>query len=168
MTPPSTPGGEIRISTPLLGLISDAAEAAFPAECCGLLAGHGNHTAGFVVTRVIPSDNVAETDHHDSFEVDPQVRFDLMRELGEIGDGPKSDERMIGHYHSHPNHPAEPSARDLAKAFEPDLVWVIVGVKTGKTDKITAHILHPQDTTFQEIPLLEEARTAYPADLEDS
>lgn len=132
--------------------ITDAAETAYPNECCGLLAGR-EITGGVEVTRVVASDNVTESDHADSFEVDPQVRFNLMRELGEIGDGPRSDQRMIGHYHSHPDHPAEPSARDLEKAYEPDLIWVVASVVGGRTTRITAHRIDPKTMQFREIPV---------------
>jgi len=142
----------IDIAPALLKQIADAAEAAYPHECCGLLAGQPSN-AGLRVTRVIASTNVAASNHVDSFEVDPQVRFDLMRELGEIGDGPTGDERLIGHYHSHPDHPAEPSARDLEKAFEPDLVWIIAAVHKGVVGDITAHRLDAAENTFRTLPL---------------
>lgn len=117
-------------------MILDEAAAAYPAECCGLLVGTGNSADGWCVTRVVPTANVAppESGHsiRDRFEVDPQTRFDLERELR------GQSEAVIGHYHSHPDHPAEPSATDLAKAFEPSLVWIIVGVEAGEATGITA------------------------------
>lgn len=143
----------IRIAQPLLDQITAAAEAAYPLECCGLLTGRGAVGGALEVLRVVPSANLAAGDRRDSFEVDPQVRFDLMRELGEIGDAAPGDERIIGHYHSHPDHPAEPSARDLEMAFEPDMVWIIVGVDDGLAGVVTAHVVDPAGPAFREIPL---------------
>ncbi|MFO1129167.1 MAG: M67 family metallopeptidase [Rhodospirillales bacterium] len=100
------------------------AEAAYPEECCGLLVGQRRMDA-IVITRAVASNNIAVGRRHDRFEVDPQVRFRLSRELAGTA------QAIVGHYHSHPDHPPEPSATDRALAFEPDLVWVIVGVGRG-------------------------------------
>ena len=151
----------IRIPAGLLQQIAEAAEAAYPKECCGLVAGTGDGTDGFQVTRVVASANVASGDHADSFEVDPQVRFDLMRELGEIGDAPNSGERLIGHYHSHPDHPPVPSDRDLAAAYEPDMVWIIAAVDAGRVTALTAHRLDPARGRFAEIPLQSDDGASY-------
>ena len=138
----------IRIPVALHEAICRAAEQTYPDESCGLLAGR-KVDGDTLVTRVVPSPNVATGDHRDSFEVDPQVRFDLMREL-EASD---QDEQIVGHFHSHPNHPAEPSERDLAMAYEPDLVWIIASVTDGRTEELRAHQPAPDASHFTEIPL---------------
>lgn len=138
-----------------------AVEAAYPDEGCGLLAGVGDLSGGFDVRRIVPSRNVTTKGTVDSFEVDPKVRFDLMRELGEIGPGPKTDERLIGHFHSHPDHPAMPSQRDLDAAFEPEMIWVIIGVANGKTDAVTAHVIDAATGAFRQIALRRPDGVAY-------
>jgi proteasome lid subunit RPN8/RPN11 len=130
-----------------LKAICDAAETAYPRECCGLLVGRRKGADEVRVTRVCPSANVTATDARDSFEVSPQLRFDVMRELG---DGP---ECIVGHYHSHPDHPAQPSVRDLERAWEPDLVWLIVAVLGGQAIHATAHVLDVEGRQFREVPL---------------
>lgn len=127
--------------------IVQAAEKAYPDECCGLLAGTEETDGEIVVTRVALSANVSEESLRDRFEVDPKVRFDLMRELE---DGP---ERIVGHYHSHPDHPAQPSEHDLKMAFEPDLMWLIVGVDRGSVKEIRAHRIDKRSAKFCEIPV---------------
>lgn len=103
--------------------IRAAARAGWPHETCGLLVGEGE-----AVRRVVPADNVAER-AHDRFEIDPRARLALMKSLR------GTPERVIGHWHSHPDHPARPSATDLAQAHEPGLVWLICAVdRTGGTD----------------------------------
>ncbi len=138
----------LRIDTEQMRAIEAAAERAYPAECCGLLAGFAEDADALRVSRVVISRNVTTSDARDSFEVDPQVRFDLMRAC-DAGAG----ERLIGHYHSHPDHPAKPSARDLAMAFEPELVWVIVGVADGRADCAKAFRLGSDGKAFREIEL---------------
>ncbi|OEJ68224.1 Mov34/MPN/PAD-1 family protein [Magnetovibrio blakemorei] len=124
----------IHISPSHCADITAQAERAYPYECCGLLAGIISPDKTVTVTRVVASANTV-IEHHkppneksgrDSFEIDPQVRFDLMRALSD------TDETIVGHYHSHPDHPAQPSERDLDMAFEPELVWLIVSVRTGQ------------------------------------
>lgn len=119
----------IIISQEHLKEFCDAAEAAYPNECCGMLAGSGEPDSALTITRVVHSTNVTEKSGRDSFEVDPKVRFDLMRALDNTED---TDERIIGHFHSHPDHPALPSETDLAMVYEPDLVWLITSVFEGQ------------------------------------
>ncbi len=136
------------IVVPASGLadIVAAAEAAYPRECCGLLAGRTT-TDGILVTRVVASRNTAAGHRRDRFEVDPQVRFDLMRAL----EG--SDERLVGHYHSHPDHPAIPSATDRRMVHEPDLIWLITAVAAGHATTTRAWRPIAQDPGFAEIVL---------------
>jgi len=103
-----------------LAAIAKAAEAAFPAEGCGLLIGRGRRIVR--VNRVIPAANLERERSHDRFELDPAVRFAAERTLR---GGP---DRIVGHWHSHPNGSADPSAEDIARAYEPELIWLIVAV----------------------------------------
>lgn len=135
------------IPSRLLRQMAQDAEHAYPEECCGLLTGHGDKDSGITVTGLAASRNVAEGRERDRFEVDPKLRFDLMRALN---GGP---ERIVGHYHSHPDHPARPSARDAEMAWEPDLVWVIVSVGGGHAGEVRAHVFEPTEKRFREIPV---------------
>jgi proteasome lid subunit RPN8/RPN11 len=116
----------IRIAQAHLDHIHALGEQAYPGECCGLIVGHSTPDGHIAVTRIVPSANVANPPGNDRFEVAPKVRFDTMREL--VG----SNERIVGHYHSHPDQPAKPSPTDLAMAFEPELIWLITHVAKGQ------------------------------------
>ena len=109
-----------------LAAIVRHAEAAYPNEACGLLVGRRRARGVLRVGRVAESENVAKGRRRDSFEIDPALRFEVERELRETGG------EIVGHYHSHPDHPARPSARDLAQAYEPEFAWLIVGVAAGE------------------------------------
>ena len=130
----------IRLAPTVLSVIAGAAEAAYPEECCGLLVGKVAGDGAFDAIRVVESPNRAgafdgEADmggkgmsvniRHRRFEIDPLVHLALMRETE------NTDEAIIGFYHSHPDHPAQPSAHDIACIWEPDLVWLIVSVVAG-------------------------------------
>jgi len=99
------------------------------------------------VTRVAESENKAAPASNDRFEVDPELRLSVMREARGTG------RAIIGHYHSHPNGSARPSATDLALAYEPDLVWLITAVVGGQAVQSTAHLLSPGGTRFDDIGL---------------
>ncbi len=103
--------------------VASEAEAAYPEECCGLLVGRRRADGAIALERAVASANVAAGEKRDRFEVDPRLRFALMRELAGTA------RAIVGHYHSHPDHPAMPSATDRAMAFEPDLIWLIIAVR---------------------------------------
>jgi [CysO sulfur-carrier protein]-S-L-cysteine hydrolase len=131
-----------------LKAMADAAKTAYPNECCGLIVGHSNDDSpGLTVTRIAPSPNVSQSSHRDSFEVDPKVRFDLMRAME------NSNEDIIGHYHSHPDHPAKPSDTDLAMVYEPDLIWVILSVDQSRVVETCAYRVLTEPTAFSPIDI---------------
>ena len=124
----------IHIGPEHLARLRSAAEAAYPGECCGILVGRSGG-GDFTVTGVEPSANVAPTGAPDRFEVDPTLHFRLLRGLRGGADA------IIGHYHSHPDHEAEPSAADRARAYEPEMVWLITAVAAGKAGASRAFVI---------------------------
>lgn len=137
----------ILITPEHLKTIADAAEAAFPAECCGLLVGRGALPRRLTVTRVIPAANLLAEAGCDRFELDPRARFEAMRQCEGTA------ERIIGHYHSHPDGSAHPSPTDLACAHEPDLAWIIAGVAHGQMIQTQAWRLDPRRRAFRQISI---------------
>jgi len=106
--------------------ILDPLRRVWPEEGCGLLAGHRGPDGLWVVETAEPTANVASSDRRkERFEVDAAARIAFERRLR------GSPLRIIGHYHSHPGSPPAPSATDRRLAFEPDLLWVLVGLKTA-------------------------------------
>ena len=85
-----------------------------------------------------------------------------MRELDnqDKNDGPK--QRIVGHYHSHPNNPAQPSTTDLEMAYEPDLVWLITSVVDGQATLTTAHCVDADSSQFRRILLQTSDWYPYP------
>lgn len=148
----------IHLNLSHLKTINDCAEAAYPFESCGLLAGTRNKDGVMQVTRVVTSPNIADQDSaqnlRDRFEVDPKVRFDLMRELQ------GSDQEIIGHYHSHPEHAAKPSKRDIDMAFEPDLVWLITAVVAGHAGRTRAWRLNRETQAATPVDMVINEGTA--------
>jgi proteasome lid subunit RPN8/RPN11 len=99
----------------IAGMIAHARRDA-PHECCGLLVGDERLIARAVATR-----NLADTPLT-RYLVDPAEHVALMRALRATG------ESIVGAYHSHPSAPAAPSPTDVAEAWSPDFLYVIVSL----------------------------------------
>jgi proteasome lid subunit RPN8/RPN11 len=140
----------IRIGPALLTEIKRAAEAAYPDECCGLLVGRDEGPESCRVVRTVTAANVIEGDRRRGFEIDPQVQFDLLRNL-------HGQEQIVGHYHSHPDHPPVPSERDLQMAFEPHLFWIIVSLEGGRAGEARGHRIDKATGRFREVALTTES-----------
>lgn len=128
-----------------LALIKAESENAYPAECCGLLVGINDGADRVDVTDVVPADNHATDPHR--FLIDPQVQFDWMRKLR------GTDQRIVGHYHSHPNGQPQPSDYDAEMAQEASQVWLIVAVEDGVAGDVRAFVSRPEAPKFTEIPV---------------
>jgi proteasome lid subunit RPN8/RPN11 len=108
----------VRVALPasLAADIRDAARAAFPGECCGLIEGTRDGEI-FRVTVLHPARNRAASP--DRFEIDPADHFAAHKAARIAGHA------IIGCYHSHPNGKAQPSSTDLAGAGEDNFLWLI-------------------------------------------
>lgn len=100
--------------------IADWAAAGYPHETCGLLLGRSNGGCNDI-SEAIQVDNLNTRRAHDRFELDPggfQAADARAREQGLD---------IIGVWHSHPDHPAEPSETDRSQAW-PEWSYIIVRV----------------------------------------
>ena len=142
-----TPLAMIPLDIADLDRIEAAGVTAYPDECCGLLIGHDIDDGGIEVVRVAMSENVEPGDRRSRFEIDPRLLIALRRDLRGARD------RIVGHYHSHPDHPARPSAHDAERAWEPEMVWLITAVIGGEATETTAHVLEDGGGGFRQIGL---------------
>jgi proteasome lid subunit RPN8/RPN11 len=105
----------MRISRVLFDRLRAEAAAAPDREICGLLLGNSEEILGAAAAKNVSSSP------SDSFEIDPQAIFDVVRAARSGGPA------LIGHYHSHPRGPAEPSLRDREAAMgTPAQLWLIL------------------------------------------
>ncbi|MCA1908989.1 MAG: M67 family metallopeptidase [Magnetospirillum sp.] len=137
----------LQIDAKLTKQMVDSAEAAFPAEACGLIIGRGKGQL-IRVTRVVPAGNLLATTE-DRFELDPAIRIAVEKELRDSG----TKDRIVGHYHSHTDGTADPSATDRAMAHEPELAWLIIGVLDGQAIQTLAHRLDEKRGQFRPVPI---------------
>jgi proteasome lid subunit RPN8/RPN11 len=125
-------------------VIENAAKAAYPNECCGLLVGEGEDVVR--ITAVVPAANRAD-DPRRAFAIDPQEQFNLLRATR------GTPRRVVGHYHSHPDGSPSPSRHDLAMAYDADAVWVLVAASATDVSPPRA-FYHPEGAdAFVEIPV---------------
>jgi proteasome lid subunit RPN8/RPN11 len=121
----------LRLSGGLIEEIRRAGEQAYPAECCGLLAGRAGEVKE--VSRLVPMMNRRTDDPH-RYLISPD---DLRRVEAELG---SSGLEVLGCYHSHPDHPAAPSAFDTEQAW-PWYSYIIVRVARGHAAEWTSWVL---------------------------
>ena len=96
---------------------------AYPEECVGALI--GTVAAGGserTVERLFPIDNRSEENRKRRYLVSPLAYLAAERAADSAG------KALLGFYHSHPEHPAEPSATDLAWA-QPNFVYIIMSIR---------------------------------------
>jgi proteasome lid subunit RPN8/RPN11 len=128
----------------LLEEIRKEGERAYPAECCGVLA--GRVTGPKEGVRVVPVANRRTDDPH-RYLISPD---DLRRITAELD---RSGLDVLGFYHSHPDHPAAPSAFDVDHAW-PWYSYIIVAVKKGRAGEISSWELE-DDTRVMRPELLD-------------
>lgn len=116
----------IEITAAVLEAIVTHARAELPNECCGLLIG----TSGRIEERV-PARNVLASPA--AYRVDPVQHFDALRRARASG------RVVIGAYHSHVRTAAKPSERDIAEAYDPDLLHVIVSLRDTSHPEVRAY-----------------------------
>lgn len=111
-------------------------------ECCGLLAGHDGE-----ITCLFPATNAA-INPATSYEIALPELFQLMREIRAAG------LEMLGIYHSHPNGKNEPSPRDIAWAYYPDVAYFIISPLPEAPRPVRAFSIRDGGVTELEIQIV--------------
>ena len=123
----------LRLPGALLEQIRRHGESAYPAECCGAMLGKPHQDGLKEVARLAPAVNRRTDDPH-RYLIAPE---DLRRlETEARADGLE----IVGYYHSHPDHPARPSAFDTEHAW-PWYSYLIVRVDRGSAADAASWVL---------------------------
>lgn len=128
----------------------------YPEEVCGFLLGHTSSTGDKTVSEIKSISNAWEEKagrtRRTFFAIPPAEYLTADREARERG------ESIIGFYHSHPDHPAQPSGYDLLQAQQifPGYSYIIVSVARGQAVEAYSWVLRDDSSQFDSEPLLVE------------
>lgn len=134
----------VSLSDGVVAAIRDHGRETYPNECCGALIGSDGH-----VMEAYSLPNTTEEG--------PRRRF-LVRPADYRAAEARATERgasLLGFYHSHPDHPAQPSQYDLDHAW-PSFSYVIISVRNGEPDDMRSWRLREDRSQFDEEPLAAE------------
>ena len=151
----------LRLSEDHLNEIRSHGASEFPLECCGVILGsllEGGKTVAevrrltnmfapsleFERSVAVASDELIGQERR--FMVAPETMMQLMREERRTGI------KVLGFYHSHPNHPARPSEYDRVWAM-PWYSYVIVSVMDSVPADLTSWTLAEDGSRFEAEPL---------------
>ena len=94
-----------------------------PLEACGILAGEEGRAG-----KYYPMRNVDES--KTTFFMEPMEQLKVMKEIRNL------NLEMVAIFHSHPETPAYPSARDVELAFYPETSYAIVSLRDLKKPEV--------------------------------
>lgn len=126
----------------------------YPEECCGFLLGPlPSEPPEVRVTRVLAADNEREDSRHNRFVIRPEIVLQAHKQARAEG------LTVLGYYHSHPDHPAEPSEFDREHAW-PGLSYLIVSVRGGQVAEARSWRLRDDRGGFEPEAVATEALAA--------
>lgn len=129
-------------------------EADYPAEACGLIGGTVDGDRKLVV-QLVPLANQRTDAARNRYLIDPESFRRAQEKLDRDGLD------VVGVYHSHPDHPAAPSAFDREHAW-PWLSYVIVGIARGRAAQLKSWTLTEDRAAFAEESItFEERKTVW-------
>ncbi|MFQ5400542.1 MAG: M67 family metallopeptidase [Anaerolineae bacterium] len=135
------PPGRLILQQPTYEQMLALVQAAYPLEACGLLAGQGERAA-----QLYPIDNILRSPT--AFEMDPLQQVEAMLQIEAQG------LELLAIYHSHPHGPQKPSASDVARAFYPETVQLIISLQERRRPVTRAFTI--VDGHVREVPFLIE------------
>jgi proteasome lid subunit RPN8/RPN11 len=122
----SSPARPVRIARAALAAMQAEAARAYPHEACGALLGPGPDEVSEAVA--LPSRETQEPRRR--FAIDP-LDYVAVEESAD-----RRGLRLLGFWHSHPDHPARPSATDREYAWE-GLFTAVLAVTEGRPKELT-------------------------------
>jgi proteasome lid subunit RPN8/RPN11 len=131
----------IEIHEVVLAQICVNAEKDYPNECCGLILGTSHH-----IKEIRPAENVSDDSRRNRYMVHPRDLMDAENYGRGIG------MELTGVYHSHPDHPARPSAYDRETAI-PQYIYLIVNVTQGRSGDVTCWRIENWGSEFEPVIL---------------
>ena len=159
----------IRVKPEHLDRIRKHGEQTYPYECCGFLLGAFESDVN-VLVEVHPAANEWDESirrvetlgedvpaaHRDYRKQESHAnRYWITPAQYKLADEYASDNglQIIGYYHSHPDHPAEPSGYDFDHSCFANQSYVIVSIEDGKAAALNS-FTKPDYTKFEQEEIL--------------
>jgi proteasome lid subunit RPN8/RPN11 len=133
----------IRLPETAIEAIREHGRESYSDEACGAMYGRVNGLDAKVVVRVASLENARENERHRRFVVTADAYRRAEAEATESG------LTLLGFYHSHPDHPAYPSAYDLEHAF-PFFSYLILAVENAEPQTMRSFVLASDRREFVE------------------
>jgi proteasome lid subunit RPN8/RPN11 len=126
--------------------IHEHAGEAYPEECAGALVGM-NLDGMKIVVDVWRAENTHEEERSRRFLIEPLKIKEFEERATE------RDMDVLGFYHSHPDHPAEPSDYDQEHAW-PAYSYVIASVGGNGVEEVRSWVLREDRSGYEEEPIV--------------
>jgi proteasome lid subunit RPN8/RPN11 len=133
----------LSISAKLLEAIEKHGEAQYPEEGAGLILGYGGREPRLAVQLRPLNNGFAPESRHHRYLIDPWAMMEAEQEAESLGLD------VIGVFHSHPDHPAQPSEYDRQWAM-PWYVYLITSIDRGKATETRAWLLNDDHRAFSQ------------------
>ncbi|MFO7663986.1 MAG: M67 family metallopeptidase [Chloroflexota bacterium] len=119
---------ELILPVSLYENVLEAAVEGYPEEICGLIAGKEGKAL-----RHYPVENIYHSQVR--YEMEPIQQVKVMIAMEEEG------LELLAIYHSHPHGPARPSATDVAQAYYPDVIQLIISLEDRNQPHLAAFMI---------------------------
>ena len=136
----------LKIGAGDVGHIHDHAKQVYPEECAGALVGMDTGEMK-VVIDVWRAENTHEEERSRRFLIDPLKIKEFEERAAE------RDMDVLGFYHSHPDHPAEPSEYDREHAW-PNYSYLIASVGDEGVEELRSWVLKEDRSGYDEEPII--------------
>lgn len=135
---------KLQLQANLLHRIEQHGETTYPDEGAGVLLGHIDNRHA-VIVDILPLEN--------SFESSQRRRRYLIDARAMMEAEMAAEDRqleVVGIFHSHPDHPAQPSEYDLEHSL-PWFLYIITSIEAGNASSSRAWRLLDDRSQFEEI-----------------
>jgi len=137
----------LKIGAGDVGHIHDHAKETYPQECSGVIVGMDVGEMKIVVDVWRAENTFEEDERGHRFLIDPKEYIAFEKRAGE------RDMDILGVYHSHPDHPAEPSDYDREHAW-PGWSYVIASVSENGVEDMRSWLLKDDRSGYDEEPIV--------------
>jgi len=136
----------LRIPFSIFEQIRKYGEETYPFECCGVLLGSFDENGAKSVASIVACGNTRVDSPENRYHISPAELVRIQREAALAGDD------IAGFYHSHPDHPAQWSATDLAEAHWTGCSYVITSIEKGRATTTNSFLLkgHEEAKRFED------------------